>query len=349
MELPQHPCAMRGKECPSCPGCAGGTHSCTPAHKYGGHLDMYSIASSVALRECITMDRQRVFSPAEIKTGFVCRHGRYEAERQYKELNGTEAPKRAGGRPPKHAPPSGSEDEIVCKFCTCELLAASKGGARPGQEETDLKDAACELAGLPLGTRGCQKCRKAMDRRVKKHEALALAAQQRAHTPLSDLSNDADAPKEAWKALLADTAAVDRLNDAMEKDLVKYEVPALLQRNFEAYLQQLGCEDGKPPSDLQIRIAKVQLAQQGNHFYGKCIGRGKNPKDEQARVINGFQRGLAKIVMYSSDEVTLRALHLCGVAIAVRTANEMENKEAKLAEEYIRECIGAMACSGHAR
>ena len=104
MELPQHPCAMRGKECPSCPGCAGGTHSCTPAHKYGGHLDMYSIASSVALRECITMDRQRVFSPAEIKTGFVCRHGRYEAERQYEMLNGTKAPKRAGGRPPKHAP-----------------------------------------------------------------------------------------------------------------------------------------------------------------------------------------------------------------------------------------------------
>eukprot|EP01045_Picozoa_sp_COSAG04_P052127 COSAG04_NODE_22052_length_362_cov_0.787072_1_plen_68_part_10 len=68
---------------------------------------MYSIASSMALRECITMDRQGVFSAAEIKTGFVCRHGRDMAERQYKELNGTEAPKRAGaGRPPKHAPPS---------------------------------------------------------------------------------------------------------------------------------------------------------------------------------------------------------------------------------------------------
>ena len=56
MERPQHPCAMRGKECPSCLGYAGGgTHSCTPAHKHGGHLDMYSIAMPIWLR------RHRVF------------------------------------------------------------------------------------------------------------------------------------------------------------------------------------------------------------------------------------------------------------------------------------------------
>jgi hypothetical protein len=110
----------------------------------------------------------------------------------------------------------------------------------------------------------------------------------------------------------------------MERRLMDFDLPEHpgLRRNFDAYLKMLGCDDGKPTVE-QSRRAKIQLAQQGNIFFGTVLGRAGAKS-----VINGFQRGLAWLVKHGFDETTLRALNKCGIAVAVRTTNRMENDAA---------------------
>ena len=83
---------------------------------------------------------------------------------------------------------------------------------------------------------------------------------------------------------------VDQFNLDMERRLMDFDLPEHpgLWRNFDAYLKMLGCDDGKPTVE-QSRRAKIQLAQQGNIFFGTVLGRAGAKS-----VINGFQRGLAK-------------------------------------------------------
>ena len=73
----------------------------------------------------------------------------------------------------------------------------------------------------------------------------------------------------------------------MERRLMDYDLPNHpgLRQNFWAYAKQLGCEDWKPTAE-QERVAKIQLAQQGNVLFGSVLGR-----PGAKMVINGFQAG----------------------------------------------------------
>jgi len=79
-------CAMAGKECPSCLGCAGTLHSCTPGFPAAGPLaGEYRIKNNEALRECVGLESRALFSATEIESGYACRHAVDAAEAQFEQ------------------------------------------------------------------------------------------------------------------------------------------------------------------------------------------------------------------------------------------------------------------------
>ena len=82
--------------------------------------------------------------------------------------------------------------------------------------------------------------------------------------------------QENWKDFMATSTPeqIKNFNDDMERRLMDYDLPDHpgLRQNFLTYVKQLGCEDGKPTTE-QERVAKIQLAQQGNVLFGSVLGR----------------------------------------------------------------------------
>ena len=161
---------MAGKECPSCLGCAGTLHACTPTFVFGAPSGEIRIKSNEALRECVGLNSRPLFSAAEIESGYVCRHARDMADAQYLKRNKRKREPRGRGRPRKDACLGPPDTGALCRFCTCPLLK-HKLVARVGIATCNVSDAACTMAGLPRGTRGCDRCRQAMGYRVRKAEA----------------------------------------------------------------------------------------------------------------------------------------------------------------------------------
>ena len=329
-------CAGLGKPCPKdCRGCNYGsrrsaTHFCTPEFSHSDHFNLtgiYAVRTSKVLSEARGgPDDQLLFDATEIAEGYVCEHFRSAA--MSGAAPNSASPKRRPGRPRKTPSPpqrNGEDGPALCTICTGpqrkHLL--EKKGRRVGLADQTLSATACDAAQVAHGTYACHNCKKFLDKLARKvaAEVVAQLTPERIETVERVLS-----AKENWADYMTQSSKeqVDQFNLDMERRLMDFDLPEHpgLWRNFDAYLKMLGCDDGKPTVE-QSRRAKIQLAQQGNIFFGTVLGRAGAKS-----VINGFQRGLAWLVKHGSDETTLRALNKCGIAVAVRTANRMENDAA---------------------
>ena len=118
------PCAMAGKECPSCEGCAGTLHHCTPGFS-GALPGEVRIKTNEALRECVGLEGRALFSAAEIESGYVCRHGRWMAEAQFEKRHKRKRETRGPGRPRKDQRKDGAlclyQTGELCRFCICPV------------------------------------------------------------------------------------------------------------------------------------------------------------------------------------------------------------------------------------
>ena len=344
-------CAGLGKPCPKdCRGCNHGsrrsaTHFCTPEFSHSDRSELtgiYAIGTNKVLQEARGgPEDQLLFNATEIEEGYVCDHFRDAALKG--TLKGTAAPqKRSPGRPRKTPSPQhdGENGPALCTICSGphrkHLL---QHGRRVGLADQTLSAAACDAAQVAHGTYACVNCKKAMQKRASAQAAevarAAEASQVAQLTPerLQSIDHVLSA-QENWKDFMATSTPeqIKNFNDDMERRLMDYDLPDHpgLRQNFLTYVKQLGCEDGKPTTE-QERVAKIQLAQQGNVLFGSVLGR-----PGAKMVINGFQRGLAWLVKFGSDETTLRALHKCGITVAARTANLMENTAASRWEEDLK-------------
>jgi hypothetical protein len=319
-------CAGLGKPCPKgCLGCNHGsrrsaTHFCTPEFSHSDRSELtgiYAIGTNKVLQEARGGPEDALlFNATEIEEGYVCDHFRAAALKG--TLKGTAAPpKRSPGRPRKTPSPQhdGENGPALCTICSGphrkHLL---KHGRRVGLADQTLSATACDAAQVAHGTYACVNCKKAMQKRASAQAAevarAAEASQVAQLTPerLQSIDRVLSA-QENWKDFMATSTPeqIKNFNDDMERRLMDYDLPDHpgLRQNFLTYVKQLGCEDGKPTTE-QERVAKIQLAQQGNVLFGSVLGR-----PGAKTVINGFQRGLAWLVKFGSDETTLRALDLC--------------------------------------
>jgi len=132
-------------------------------------------------------------------------------------------------------------------------------------------------------THVCRSCHRLLQTRVQREVASPPLPPSAATTPQSTPSAGAaaqaapavaDQAKENWKIFLQRGDLWKQLNDSMRKDLHEYEMPdeataPELYENLRYYLHGLGVGPGEePPPDL-LRLAKVQLAQQGHAFFAK--------------------------------------------------------------------------------
>ena len=143
---------MAGKDCPSCLGCAGTLHHCTPGFP-GDLAGQYRIKNNDALRECLGLFGKPVFSAAEIESGYACRHAVDAAEAQYEQLNGRKRETRGPGRPRQDAclGPAPADAGSACRFCTCPLLL-HRLKARANTADKNTSRAAATAAARPWAT-----------------------------------------------------------------------------------------------------------------------------------------------------------------------------------------------------
>jgi len=342
-------CALAGKLCSHvCLMCDTAAHGCTPRI---GDLKpaWYRIRTSAALTLMTDKDGHAVFDREEIAEGKVCVHGRDMAVKQYNQA-GTPAPKMAPGRHPSatstkavtRGVASGRADnKSHCPLCKVLRGKDMRWNERPGfatggplnddkrrAANKALKEAAQESgeksAKLNEHACACKKCDKKLSRMI----AAAASAGEKgaAAAAATDEANDVRKCKALWEKFFEKhPGAWKTLNESMRTDLMDYKIDEAwteLKEILGMYLALL--QVGDEPTVDELRIAKFQVAQQGNKLFGAVTGRGKIEEGGEIPQITGMQQGFAFLVKYGADDSQLRALKMVCVTQASRTIKERQ-------------------------
>ena len=144
------------------------------------------------------------------------------------------------------------------------------------------------------------------------------------------LLEELDVTDEAkWAEFVANLAEVEKLQASMKRCEFDFQVPALLQPLYQAFLRKLGWSNGDEIGERRGRIARFWLAVQGNFFFGKTYGRGNVKKGESVALINALQKRLAWLVDYGSVNAILSALKQVGIVCSERTHQSEVTREAE--------------------